>query len=254
MPAPPKLPIRAHAADIVGAVRANPVTVVIGETGSGKTTQIAQILLDAGLAGGQDGGGGDPPPATPDPAPPGGIAVTQPRRVAAVSVARRVAQEMGTDVGGRVGYAVRFEERATPATLVTYFTDGALLRRLADDPRLARYAVVVLDEAHERSLATDILCGLLKSLVAARWGTPRPLRLVITSATLDGAQFAAYFGGCPVFNVPGRCFDVQASQWMRGRRGGARFLWPPSASCFRLRPARPDHRPPFSLPTHSLLR
>jgi ATP-dependent RNA helicase DHX8/PRP22 len=138
--------------------------VVIGDTGSGKTTQIAQILLDAGLAGER-----------------GGIAVTQPRRVAAVSVARRVAQERDAPLGREVGYTVRFEDCSCAETRIKFLTDGCLLREMLTDPQLRRYAVVVLDEAHERSLATDILFALLKAV--ARERSP-PLKLVVTSATL----------------------------------------------------------------------
>lgn len=181
------LPIRRYADDIRKAVAANDVVVVIGETGSGKTTQLSQILLEAGLAKN------------------GLIGVTQPRRVAAVTVARRVAEECGAQVGGLVGYAVRFEDRTSDTTRIKYLTDGTLLRECLTDPMLSKYEVVILDEAHERSLNTDILFGLLKKVVAIR---ERPLKLVVTSATLDGEKFSEYFGGCPVFNVPGRCFPV----------------------------------------------
>ncbi|KIY98452.1 hypothetical protein MNEG_9509, partial [Monoraphidium neglectum] len=172
----PVLPIRLYAEDIRKAVAANDVVVVIGETGSGKTTQLSQILLEAGMA--KDGL----------------IGVTQPRRVAAVTVARRVAEERGVQVGGEVGYAVRFEDRSSGATRIKYLTDGTLMRECLEDPMLSRYEVIILDEAHERSLNTDILFGLLKKLVTVR---ERPLKLVVTSATLDGDKFSAYFGDCP---------------------------------------------------------
>lgn len=184
---PLQLPIRRFQQQIVDSVRANAVTVVIGETGSGKTTQISQILEEAGFA--DDGI----------------IGVTQPRRVAAVTVARRVAQEKNVQLGDEVGYAVRFEERTSRRTRIKYLTDGTLLRECLEDSDLKRYSVIVLDEAHERSLNTDILFGLLKDLVAKR---QRPLKLVVTSATLDGDKFSKYFNSCPVFNVPGRTFPV----------------------------------------------
>ncbi|PRW39269.1 pre-mRNA-splicing factor ATP-dependent RNA helicase PRP1 [Chlorella sorokiniana] len=184
---PAKLPIRQYQQQIVDSVRANAVTVVIGETGSGKTTQISQILEEAGFAEG------------------GMIGVTQPRRVAAVTVARRVAWEKKVELGQEVGYAVRFEDRTCRRTRIKYLTDGTLLRECLDDAQLSQYSVLVLDEAHERSLNTDILFGLLKELVQRR---EKPLKLVVTSATLDGEKFSKYFMSCPVFHVPGRTFPV----------------------------------------------
>ncbi|KAG2439200.1 hypothetical protein HXX76_004563 [Chlamydomonas incerta] len=215
MTTPAELPIRQFAKDILGAVDTNDVVVVIGETGSGKTTQLSQILYEAGYA--KDGI----------------IAVTQPRRVGAVTVAKRVAEERGVQLGREVGYAVRFEDCTCASTRIKYLTDGTLLRECLEDPQLQRYSVIILDEAHERSLNTDILFGLLKRLVAQRNATVERaerdgrggggggaaavagavaglsrLRLVVTSATLDGEKFSAYFGNCPVFNVPGRCYPV----------------------------------------------
>ncbi|KAG2499040.1 hypothetical protein HYH03_003225 [Edaphochlamys debaryana] len=222
---PAALPIRQFQKDILRAVADNDVVVVIGETGSGKTTQLSQILFEAGYADR------------------GMIAVTQPRRVGAVTVAKRVAEERGVQLGREVGYAVRFEDCTSPSTRIKYLTDGTLLRECLEDPLLKRYSVIVLDEAHERSLNTDILFGLLKRLVRLRNGTgahqPHApgrrhssgaaggegggaegaagggeaagvgrLRLVVTSATLDGEKFSTYFGNCPVFNVPGRCYPV----------------------------------------------
>ncbi|EFJ40817.1 DEAH-box nuclear pre-mRNA splicing factor [Volvox carteri f. nagariensis] len=199
------LPIRIFSKDILAAVKNNDVIVVIGETGSGKTTQLSQILYEAGYASD------------------GMIAVTQPRRVGAVTVAKRVAEERGVQLGREVGYAVRFEDCSSSATRIKYLTDGTLLRECLEDPQLKRYSIIVLDEAHERSLNTDILFGLLKRLVRSRntqrakegeteagssSSRARRLKLVITSATLDGEKFSAYFGNCPVFNVPGRCFPV----------------------------------------------
>eukprot|EP00850_Spirogloea_muscicola_P002320 SM000009S23449 [mRNA] locus=s9:45710:49660:- [translate_table: standard] len=187
-PPPPPLPILQYRARLLELVAASPVAVVIGETGSGKTTQLAQYLLAAGLAGDR------------------AVGVTQPRRVAAVSVARRVAQEMDVQLGEVVGYSIRFEDRTSSRTRIKYLTDGCLLRECLDDPQLSNYSILILDEAHERSLNTDILFGLLKKLVSQR----QPgLKLVITSATLDGQHFSKFFDGCPVLNVPGRLFPVQ---------------------------------------------
>lgn len=145
-----ELPIRQYSEAIAEAVRGNDVVVVIGETGSGKTTQISQILLESGISNS------------------GVIGVTQPRRVGAVTVARRVAEERGVEVGCEVGYAVRFEDRTSSRTKIKYLTDGTLLRELLEDPELGRYSVLVLDEAHERGLNTDILFGVLKQLVVRR--------------------------------------------------------------------------------------
>ncbi|KAK9801894.1 hypothetical protein WJX73_008521 [Symbiochloris irregularis] len=184
------LPVREVQDLIVSTVKANRVTVVMAETGSGKTTQIPQILLEAGMAES------------------GGIAVTQPRRVAAVSVARRVAEERRCSVGQEVGFAIRFEQRCSSETRILYLTDGMLMRECLVDDQLSKYAVIVLDEAHERTLNTDILFGVLKSLVQTR---EQPLHLVVTSATLDGDKFSSYFRGCPVLTIPGRCFPVQLS-------------------------------------------
>ena len=144
------LPVTRYASEIVEAVRANPVVVVIGETGSGKTTQISQILHRANLS--SSSGDNNAPPSSSST----GIVVTQPRRVAAVSVARRVAHEMNVPVGGLVGYTVRFEDCSGRDTRIKYVTDGTLLRECLEDPSLSKYGVVILDEAHERSLNTDV--------------------------------------------------------------------------------------------------
>ncbi len=136
----------------------------MGETGSGKTTQITQYLMEAGYTR------------------KGIIGCTQPRRVAAVAVAKRVAEEMGVDLGQQVGYAIRFEDVTTKVvTRIKYMTDGVLLRESLTDPELEQYSVIVMDEAHERSLNTDVLFGLMRGVAARR----RDLKLVITSATLD---------------------------------------------------------------------
>lgn len=194
-----ELPAAAHRAELVAALRAHAAVVCVGETGSGKTTQLPQFLL-AAFEG--EGGGG----AT-------AIAVTQPRRVAAVSVAHRVAEELGgARVGaGAVGYAVRFDDRCGPRTRVKFLTDGVLVRELLADPLLRRYRVVMLDEAHERSVHTDVLLGLLRRLLRSR---RRPdLRVLVTSATLDADRFARFFAGddgkpSPVVRIPGRVFPV----------------------------------------------
>ncbi|KAK3119988.1 hypothetical protein QOZ80_9AG0679070 [Eleusine coracana subsp. coracana] len=189
-PAPvvPALPISEHEDDIVAAVEANPVLVVIAETGSGKSTQLSQILHRRGYTRR------------------GAIAVTQPRRVAAVSVSRRVAQELDVQIGDEVGYAIRFEDRTSERTCIKYLTDGVLLRESLSNPDLKQYSVIILDEAHERSLNTDILLGLMKRLIKDR---ASDLKVLITSATLDGLKVSRFFSGCPVLNIPGTLFPVE---------------------------------------------
>jgi pre-mRNA-splicing factor ATP-dependent RNA helicase DHX15/PRP43 len=163
--------------------------VFVGETGSGKTTQIPQFVLydDVPQLHGKM------------------VACTQPRRVAAMSVAQRVAQEMDVELGEEVGYSIRFEEKAGPKTILKYMTDGMLLREAMTDNTLSRYSVLILDEAHERTLATDILMGLLKEVAIRR----PDLKIVIMSATLDAAKFQKYFGNAPLLAVPGRTHPVE---------------------------------------------
>jgi len=185
------LPVAAVRGDLVQLVRENQVVVVVGETGSGKTTQLTQYLAEAGL-GGRGG------------AKSGRIGCTQPRRVAAMSVAARVAAEMGVTLGREVGYAIRFEDVTSDSTVIKYMTDGVLLREAVRDPDLDAYAAIIMDEAHERALNTDVLFGILKGVAARR----RDFRLVVTSATLDAGRFASFFGGVPVFTIPGRTFPV----------------------------------------------
>ncbi|XP_036351402.2 pre-mRNA-splicing factor ATP-dependent RNA helicase PRP16-like [Ochotona princeps] len=180
------LPIFAVQQELLAAIRDNSVVIVVGETGSGKTTQLTQYLHQDGYTDY------------------GMIGCTQPRRVAAVSVAKRVSQEMGAKLGEEVGYAIRFEDCTSENTLIKYMTDGILLRESLREADLDHYSAIVMDEAHERSLHTDVLLGLLRELVARR----SDLRLVVTSATMDADKFAAFFGNVPVFHIPGRTFPV----------------------------------------------
>ncbi|CAN4118199.1 unnamed protein product [Withania somnifera] len=182
------LPIVRFEEKILETVEQNPVVVVIGETGSGKSTQLPQILYRRGYAK------------------TGMIAVTQPRRVAAVSVSRRVAQEQNVRIGEEVGYAIRFEDRTSEKTRIKYLTDGVLLRESLFNPELNQYSVIILDEAHERSLNTDILLGLMKRLIKWRHSN---LKVLITSATLDGGKVSRFFSDCPVLTVPGELFPVE---------------------------------------------
>lgn len=191
------LPILDYREKLLESIRGSQCTVITGETGCGKTTQLPQYLLEGGLA--RDGS----------------IAVTQPRRVAAMSVARRVSQERNVTLGGEVGYQVRFDDCSSRATKIQYMTDGCLLREFLDDRELSRYSVVVLDEAHERSLATDILFGLVKTLLGKLETDFKvrktALKVIIMSATLNISKFSKFFNDCPVFEIPGRVFPVSVT-------------------------------------------
>jgi pre-mRNA-splicing factor ATP-dependent RNA helicase DHX38/PRP16 len=133
------------------------------------------------------------------------IGCTQPRRVAAMSVAKRVAEEMGVELGTQCGYAIRFEDLTSESTVIKYMTDGVLLRESLREPDLDMYSVIIMDEAHERSLHTDVLFGILKG-IAARRGD---LKLIVTSATLNADKFSQFFGGVPIYRIPGRTFHVE---------------------------------------------
>jgi ATP-dependent helicase HrpA len=194
------LPVVARREEIVAAIRANPVVIVSGETGSGKTTQLPKFCLAAGR--------GRRDPATGR----GGIVGhTQPRRIAATTVAQRIATELGTPLGVEVGYRIRFGERVSPSLRIKLMTDGILLAESQSDPLLARYDTILIDEAHERSLNIDFLIGYLKRLLEG----PRrhDLKLIITSATIDAARFAAHFAfdgePAPVIEVSGRLYPVE---------------------------------------------
>ena len=182
------LPVYAFRDELLSAINDHQILIIVGETGSGKTTQIPQFLYEAGYS--KDGKI---------------IGCTQPRRVAAMSVAARVSEEMGKKVGAEVGFTIRFEDNTTPGkTKIKYMTDGMLLRQLLSEPGLDSYSVMMIDEAHERNLATDILLGLLKDI--SRWRTD--LKILISSATLDAQKFADFFDGAPIFNIPGRRYPV----------------------------------------------
>ncbi|KAJ1262717.1 hypothetical protein BS78_09G131500 [Paspalum vaginatum] len=181
------LPVYKFKEELLKAIAEHQIIVVVGETGSGKTTQIPQYLHEAGYtANGLK------------------IACTQPRRVAAMSVAARVAQEMGVKLGHEVGYSIRFEDCTSEKTVVKYMTDGTLLREFLGEPDLASYGVVVVDEAHERTLTTDILLGLVKDVARFR----PDLKLLISSATLNAEKFSDFFDMAPVFKIPGRRYKV----------------------------------------------
>ncbi|TQB71659.1 Cyclin-dependent kinase catalytic subunit [Monascus purpureus] len=181
------LPIYQFRDEIIQAVQDHQILIIVGETGSGKTTQIPQYLHEAGYTkGGMK------------------IGCTQPRRVAAMSVAARVAEEMGVKLGNEVGYAIRFEDNTSDKTILKYMTDGMLLRELLTEPDLGQYSALMIDEAHERTVPTDIACGLLKDIAKAR----PDLKLLISSATMDAQKFQKYFDDAPIFNIPGRRYPV----------------------------------------------
>lgn len=182
------LPVFQSRSELLEAVRKNDFIVVVGETGSGKTTQITQYLAEDGYIND------------------GIIACTQPRRVAAVSVAKRVSEEVNCKVGEEVGYTIRFDDCTSSKTVIKYMTDGMLQVEALTDPLMSRYSVIMLDEAHERTVATDILFALLRDAVRRRHGT---LKLIVTSATLDSQKFSSYFDNCPVFHIKGRTFPVK---------------------------------------------
>ena len=181
------LPIAAHADELVGLIRTHQVVVVAGETGSGKTTQLPKLCLLAGRGAA------------------GMVGCTQPRRIAARSVARRVAEELQVPIGGAVGYQVRFNDAVGEATAIKFMTDGILLAEIQHDRWLSKYDTLIIDEAHERSLNIDFLLGYLKQLLPKR----PDLKLVVTSATIDTARFAAHFGEAPVVDVEGRGYPVE---------------------------------------------
>uniref|UniRef100_A0A8C2GRB4 RNA helicase n=1 Tax=Cyprinus carpio TaxID=7962 RepID=A0A8C2GRB4_CYPCA len=181
------LPIFPYREDLLAAIREHQILVIEGETGSGKTTQIPQYLLEDGYTeGGMK------------------IGCTQPRRVAAMSVAARVAQEMSVKLGNEVGYSIRFEDCTSERTILKYMTDGMLLREFLTEPDLASYSVIIIDEAHERTLHTDILFGLIKDIARFR----PDLKVLVASATLDTERFSCFFDDAPVFRIPGRRFPV----------------------------------------------
>ena len=184
---PPDLPITARKADILAAIRANQVVVIAGETGSGKTTQIPKMCLEAGLGIQAK------------------IGCTQPRRVAALSISRRIAEELNVNWGREVGCTIRYDDRSSPHTYIKLMTDGILLAETQGDPLLSEYNCLIIDEAHERSLNIDFLLGYLKGLIAKR----NDLKLIITSATIDTQTFSRAFNDAPIIEVSGRVYPVE---------------------------------------------
>ena len=181
---PPDLPVSERREEILEAIRDNQVVIIAGATGSGKTTQIPKMCLELGRTS---------------------IAHTQPRRIAARAVAERIAEELNVELGGLVGYQVRFTDQASAETEVKVMTDGILLNALQRDRMLKNYDTIIIDEAHERSLNIDFLLGYLKQLLPQR----PDLKLIITSATIDPESFSKHFGGAPMIEVSGRTFPIE---------------------------------------------
>lgn len=181
------LPVYKMRLKLVETIKNNQFVVIVGETGSGKTTQLTQYLDEEGFSSN------------------GIIGCTQPRRVAATSVAKRVAEEKGVQLGREVGYTIRFEDKTSPFTRIKYMTDGMLQREALMDPTMSKYSVIMLDEAHERTIATDVLFALLKQAAKSR----PDLKIIVTSATLDSDKFSSYFNNCPIIEIPGRTFPVE---------------------------------------------
>jgi ATP-dependent helicase HrpA len=184
---PPELPISARVEDLTRAIEQHPVVIVAGATGSGKTTQLPKIALAMGRGRER-----------------GLIGVTQPRRIAATSVAARVASELGTPLGQDVGYQVRFDDRTGKNTAIKFMTDGILLAEIQGDRRLRRYDTLIIDEAHERSLTIDFLLGWIARILPER----PDLKVIISSATIETERFSEFFGGAPVVQVEGRTYPV----------------------------------------------
>ncbi|HYO95252.1 MAG TPA: ATP-dependent RNA helicase HrpA, partial [Polyangiaceae bacterium] len=183
---PEELPISRRVADITAAIDAHQVVIVAGATGSGKTTQLPKLTLAMGRGVERL------------------IGITQPRRIAATSVAARVASELGCALGAEVGYQIRFQERTSPSTYVKFMTDGILLAEVSGDRQLSRYDTIIIDEAHERSLNIDFLLGWLKRILPQR----PDLKLIVSSATLQTERFSEFFAGAPVIQVEGRTYPV----------------------------------------------
>ncbi len=184
---PEELPITAKRDQIVHAIREHQVVVVTGDTGSGKSTQLPKMCLEAGRGVR------------------GRIGSTQPRRIAAVTLARRVAEELGGEVGDFVGFKIRFQERLSPRTRIKFMTDGILLAEVQSDRMFRAYDTVIIDEAHERSLNIDFLLGLLRRVLPQR----KDLKVIITSATIDPESFSRAFGSAPIIEVSGRTYPVE---------------------------------------------
>ena len=183
---PADLPIASKAQEIIRLIKEHPVVIVSGETGCGKSTQIPKMCLEAGMGTA------------------GKIGCTQPRRIAAITIAHRIAQELGEDIGRSVGYKIRFRDQTSPRAFIKIMTDGMLLAETQAESGLYEYDTLIIDEAHERTLNIDFILGILKILLPSR----PELKVIITSATLDTEKFSAAFGNAPVVHVTGRLYPI----------------------------------------------
>ena len=184
---PEELPIVKHREEIIEAIKNHSVVIVSGDTGSGKTTQLPKMCLEAGRGGKRM------------------IGCTKPRRIAAITVAQRVAQELGSEYGFLVGHKIRFQDKTTRNTKIKFMTDGILLAETRADHDLHAYDTLIIDEAHERSLNIDFLLGYAKQLLQKR----KDLKVIITSATIDTEKFANHFNKAPIIEVSGRSYPVE---------------------------------------------
>ena len=183
--------------ELIRSIRENEICIIVGETGSGKSTQIPQMVLDSGIVQGSSDSENM-------------IVVTQPRRLAARALATRVAKERNVNLGQEVGYKCRFENISSDDTRLLYATDGILMNEATTDPFLNKYGMVIVDEAHERSLATDMLLILLNR-ISKRSERNNKLRIIVMSATLEAEKFAKFFNGAKIFAIEGRSYPTQVS-------------------------------------------
>ncbi|XP_055301326.1 ATP-dependent RNA helicase DHX33 [Sitodiplosis mosellana] len=214
-----RLPVFAVRDQLLGFLRKNHTLIVIGETGSGKTTQIPQFLLEIGQSA---------------------IAVTQPRRVAAISISTRVAKEMKCKLGETVGYTVRFEDMTSKKTKIRFLTDGSLLREAMSDRLLMQYSTIILDEAHERTINTDILFGIVKAAQKQRVAQNKhPLKIIIMSATMDVDHFSSYFNNCKTVYLEGRTYPIKI---MHVKETQSDYLYAVMSTLFKIhQEAPPNH-------------
>uniref|UniRef100_A0AC34Q076 ATP-dependent RNA helicase DHX33 n=1 Tax=Panagrolaimus sp. JU765 TaxID=591449 RepID=A0AC34Q076_9BILA len=196
------LPVKLVEKQLIRCIRENQICIIVGETGSGKSTQIPQIVLDAGMVAQTSSGENENEKEDM-------IVVTQPRRLAAKALAHRVAFERKTQVGQEVGYRFRFENLTSKKTRIVYATDGILMNEAISDPFLKKYGMIIIDEAHERSLSTDMLMSLLQILLRKPSGRTAPMKVIVMSATMEADKFSKFFDNAKIFAVEGRSYETK---------------------------------------------